>query len=128
MIYTEQIISVTSICCISAKFTDVYDDLCSNAFNCLFSENYDLNQSFAIITDSSSEDDLPQLSSSGIRNTQQTRNTNAGESEDDDTLPLTTQVTFYYKHAVIKESFPNNSKGHVRNLNTITSDFGHRLG
>lgn len=86
----------------------------------LFSGNFDMNNSFEILTDSSSDEDLPHLSRPRRKTETSTDNTENGTSSDDNTLPIAVNVTFHYKHNVIVESFPNNAKGSVSNISHCT--------
>ncbi|XP_033758492.1 uncharacterized protein LOC117340824 [Pecten maximus] len=78
--------------------------------------NFELSQPFTILTDSSSDENLPSL----LMPTQKrdtpspaTCQKEANTSSDDDTLPLVIEVVFHHESTTISETFPNNTLGSV---------------
>jgi hypothetical protein len=70
-----------------------------------FSANYEDHNPFEIVSTSSSDNDLPSISPKILKN--------QDCDENDDTLPLTTDVYFHVDGSVLIESFPNNARGSV---------------
>jgi len=98
----------TILAIIIVSFHDARHFIC---FNVLCSGNFDLNQSFEIITDSSSDEDLPRFDNSSKMVV-----TNIDEfssAATNDTLPLTVDVTFHTKDGTFVKTFPNNARSSV---------------
>ncbi|XP_033747514.1 uncharacterized protein LOC117332638 [Pecten maximus] len=78
--------------------------------------NFELSQPFTILTDSSSDENLPSsLMPTQKRDTPSpaTCQKEANTSSDDDTLPLVIEVVFHHESTTISETFPNNTLGSV---------------
>jgi len=90
------------------------------ALNYLCTDNFEFSHPLTIISDSSSDEELPTLSTPTAKKQDETVPASYPiASSDDDTLPLVTEVIFHHGTNTIKESFPNNTQGSVSNLDEV---------